>query len=311
MNNCRNPCLYTFFYAIGEREERVACHNRALCFFACVRYRLLCRPNTVGLSHTDTRRSVRFTNYDCVRFRMLYHFPVKKHCLHFFVRRRAFGHYFQIFRRKQRIVVILHEQSAVHFLHIVRARFALCLDIGQLQKTDILFRLQNFKRAVCKRFRDNDFDENLVDFRCRCFIHRTVNCQNTAKYRNGIGFISLDIRFVNGFARTHTARICVLASHHAGFIELFYKLQRPVCIVDIIIGQFLTPKLFCLRKRACADKFFAVIACALMGIFAIAHILRLFVCERNTVRETDIELLSQIIRNHAIVYGRMCKYFVL
>ena len=67
LNNCRNARFYTFFHAIGEREKRVACHYRALDLFARVRNRLLRRPNAVGLTHTDTRGSVRLQSKNLMR----------------------------------------------------------------------------------------------------------------------------------------------------------------------------------------------------------------------------------------------------
>ena len=66
LDNCRNASLYTFLYTVAEGEEGVACHNRTLHLVSRVCNRLLRRPNAVGLSHTDTRRSVLFTDDDRV-----------------------------------------------------------------------------------------------------------------------------------------------------------------------------------------------------------------------------------------------------
>ena len=170
---------------------------------------------------------------------------------------------------------------------------------------------QNFQCTVRKAFRDNNFNKNLVNFRRRRFVHLTVDRQNAAKDGYRVGFIRFYVCFMNGLAHANTARICVFTSYYARLVKFFYKLQRAVCVVDIVIGKFLTPKLFCFGKRACTNKFFAIIGRALMGIFAIAHILRFFIGESDAVGETNLQFFRQVVGNHAIVNRRMCEYFIL
>ena len=97
LNDGANACLDAFVYAIAEGEECVACHNASFNGVSGVLNGLLRRPNAVGLSHTNPRRSICFPDDDCVGFGVLNDLPVEEECLHFLFGRGALGHDFHIF----------------------------------------------------------------------------------------------------------------------------------------------------------------------------------------------------------------------
>ena len=160
-------------------------------------------------------------------------------------------------------------------------------------------------------FRNDDFYENFIDFRRGFFVHSAVDGEDSAEHGNGVGFIRFYISVVNRLSDAYSAGICVLAGNHARLVEFFHELQSAVRVVDVIIGKLLAPKLFCLGQRSRTNKFFVIIGSALMRVFAVAHILRLFIGERNAVGETNPQLSGEIIGNHAVVYRRMRKHFIL
>ena len=93
LNNRGYTRFYTLLYAIGEREKRVGSHNRTFRLSTRVSDCLLSRPDSVRLSHTDTRRPVALSYDNGVGFGVFYDFPVKEQSFYFFFRGSAFGDY--------------------------------------------------------------------------------------------------------------------------------------------------------------------------------------------------------------------------
>ena len=177
--------------------------------------------------------------------------------------------------------------------------------------SDVLLGFQNRERFLRKPFRDDDLDEDLVDLLRRILVHDAVDGEDAAEHRDGIGFIRLDIRFVNGLSDAHAAGIGVFARDDAGFGKFLDEFEGAVGVVYVVVGQFLAPELFRLGEGAGAQKFFVVIGRALMGIFAVAHVLRLLVGEGDRFGETDTQLRREIVGDHAVVSRRVGKYLIL
>ena len=66
LNNCGHTFISGNLHTVGEGKESVGSHYGAFRFLACVLYRLLSRPDAIGLSHADARRPVLFADDDGV-----------------------------------------------------------------------------------------------------------------------------------------------------------------------------------------------------------------------------------------------------
>ena len=66
LNDRRDSRFDALLHTVGEGKESVGSHYGAFRFLACVLYRLLSRPDAIGLSHADARRPVLFADDDGV-----------------------------------------------------------------------------------------------------------------------------------------------------------------------------------------------------------------------------------------------------
>ena len=207
-------------------------------------------------------------------------------------------------------VVFLHQKTAENFLHIVTVVGNRLCDFGKLQKTDISLLFEYRKRFLRKIGSNNYLDENLAYLLCRILVYRTVGSDYSSEDRSGVCRIRLEECFAYRLCRSNTARVSVFYCYYRGLAEFSQKIERTVCIVDVVVRKFFAVKLDCRCKRTFYVKRFLIEYGFLMRILTVSHILRLVECHGEFLGEFDTEFLTQIVGNQSIVIGSMLIYLV-
>ncbi len=225
---------------------------------------------------------------------MLNHLKGEFELLHFFRRGFALGYRFYVLFIKQRAVAVLNEQAAVHLFHIVRFFAALGVYIREFEYSQVGFRLKHLESFGGEIGRNDYFEEYLHHFAGDVGVYRAVNRNYAAEYAYGVALVCGLVRLEYRFARAHAAGIGVLARNHRYLVELVQKVERTVCVVYVVVAEFLALQLFRLRQRAGNGQSFGIESRVLLRVFAVAHALLFLVRERDLVGETNAQLFAHI-----------------
>ena len=115
-----DSCLMRCFHTVGEGEERIGSQYRTLRRIRSdqlcgMLHGLLCCPDPVYLSGSDSYGLLVFRQRNPVGFHLLYHLPGKHEILHLLIGRLSFG-YGRHFITNQLVINALNNQAAIHLL---------------------------------------------------------------------------------------------------------------------------------------------------------------------------------------------------
>ena len=126
----------------------------------------------------------------------------------------------------------------------------------------------------------------------------------------GVRLISLYERLIGVLAGADRGHGTVLDRDHGGRVKLLYELQRGVGVIDVVVGRRPSRKLTGTGERALLQEGFMIHAGALVRVFAVAHIVRLFIRHRVHLGEGNGDLVRKVLRHERIVTCRVGERLV-
>ena len=221
--------------AVPERDECIGCHNRTLKGKSGVgRFHGggAGGIDTAHLTGTDTECHSVATENDGIGFDEFDDFGGEQHILHLLRGRLFFRHDFQIGRNDIDNVRRLDEQASSDPFEIERIGvFAK----GDLEKTQVFLAVENafgfFRESRCNQY----FHEQFGYFFRRTAIEFSIECDDTAESRFGIGLQRFPVGVQQIFSGRDTTGVGMFDDDAGRFIEVLDAFPVGIRICYIVL----------------------------------------------------------------------------